>query len=69
MNRQVDAGVTMIRVWARAVTATSARWSSVLRSGPSGWTRGVKVLLAGAALVIAAAAGTALVACVALHHI
>jgi hypothetical protein len=69
MNSQVDAGGKMRRVWARVVAATSARRSPVLHSGPSGWARGVKVLLAGAALVIAAAAGAALVGIVALHHI
>jgi len=59
----------MIRVWARAVAAASARWSSVIRSGRTAWPRGVIVLLASAALVAAASVGAALVAIGALHHI
>ena len=56
-------------VWARAVVAAFARWSLVIRSGPTAWTRGVSVLLASAALIVAAASvGVALVAIGALHR-
>ena len=59
----------MIRVWARAVAAASARWSPLFRSGRSPWSRGVVVLLTCAALVAAASVGAALVAIGALYHI
>jgi penicillin-binding protein 1A len=62
----------MLRVAPDGGVAAPARctgWSPASRSGGTPWTRGVIVLLAGAALVAAASVGAALFALGALHHI
>src|SRR5688572_23118959 len=58
----------MIRVWMDAAAAGFVRWSVVIRSGPSAWTRGVIVLLTCAMLVGAVSVGVALFAMSSFYH-